>query len=69
MGSGEMRFVDLRSYLSSVIDPRGAVEVWNAHLILEQRGIMIRRVANQQVPLEKERPPRTKIRQFAWVIF
>ena len=37
MGSGEMRFVDLRSYLSSVIGPRGAVEVWNAHLILEQR--------------------------------
>lgn len=64
-----MRFVDQRSYLSSVIGARGAVEVWNAHLILEQRGIMIRRVANQQGPLEKERLPRTKIRQFAWVIF
>ena len=64
-----MRFVDQRRYLSAGIGARGSAEAWNAHLIMEQRGIMMRRAVNQQVPLEKERPPRTKIRQFAWVIF
>ena len=64
-----MTFVDQRRYLSAGMDARGSVEAWNAHLILEQRGIMIRRAANVQVPPEKEWLPRAKIRQFAWVIF
>lgn len=48
-----MRFVDQRRYLSAGIGAQDSVEAWNAHLILEQRGIMKRRGVNEQVPLGK----------------
>ena len=60
-----MRFVDERRYLSTGVGVRGSVEALNAHLIQEQRRIMVRRVAHEQAPLEKKGLAQTKIRRFA----
>lgn len=89
-----MRFADEGRYLSTGVGVRGSAEARNAHLIMEQRGIMKmlvarpreterhgkedrkpeqrginRRVANEQVPLDKEWLPWTKMRQFARLSF